>query len=424
MSAHWSDAPGRALLEFDRTLLYLAVLVLFGLFAARAGDLGTLLRWTAAAAACVCVVGAADPARSRHVPDRPAVGADTRLAFPLTYWNALGVLAAIGLVLLLHVTSSIRQPAVARVLAAAAMPAVAVTLYFTFSRGGSRGGDLRARGLPRARPLARLRCRRCSRWGPTTAFALKRAFDADLLAGAQFDQPGRGRAAQRRARTSWSLRAGGGRCCARLLLLGDHGLARIALSRRRRFVGKAVAVAVAFALAGTAVASGVPDACRSGAPRAARHEPAAGTCAATSRSGTTTTAPTTGASRSTSTGPSRCTAPAPGPSSARGSASGPDDRKVVDAHSLYLEVLSELGLAGPAVPGVALLTPLAFAVAAAARPRAPRVRRVPRRGRRAAAARGDRLGLGDAGAVPVVLRRERHGARRAGAGDRGRRRRG
>src|SRR4051795_301411 len=45
-SSAWSDAPARALSEFDRTLLYGLVLVLTGSAAARVGDMRMLLRWT------------------------------------------------------------------------------------------------------------------------------------------------------------------------------------------------------------------------------------------------------------------------------------------------------------------------------------------------------------------------------------------
>ena len=119
--------------------------------------------------------------------DRPP--SHTRLEFPLTYWNSLGALAAVGLVLALHVTSSIRQPAVARVLAAAALPAVAVCLYFTFSRGGSIAAVFGVAvylvlGYSRGFVPAFIAV------VPTTAFALQRAFDADLLPpGARFEQP-------------------------------------------------------------------------------------------------------------------------------------------------------------------------------------------------------------------------------------------
>jgi len=59
-----------------------------------------------------------------------------RLAYPLGYWNANASLVAIGLPLLLYVACS-AQHMVARALAAAALPALALTVYFTFSRGGT-----------------------------------------------------------------------------------------------------------------------------------------------------------------------------------------------------------------------------------------------------------------------------------------------
>ena len=90
--------------------------------------------------------------------------------------------------LALHVTSSIRQPAVARVLAAAAIPAVALCLYFTFSRGGSIAAVFGVAvylvlGYSRGFVPAFIAV------VPTTTFALQRAFDADLLAGRTSSSP-------------------------------------------------------------------------------------------------------------------------------------------------------------------------------------------------------------------------------------------
>jgi hypothetical protein len=255
VSSHWSGAPGRALLEFDRTLVYLAAFVISGLFAARAGDLAVVLRWTAAAVCGVCIVALATRLAPGTFPtDRPP--SHTRLEFPLTYWNSLGALAAVGLVLALHVTSSIRQPAVARVLAAAAFPAVAVCLYFTFSRGGSIAAVFGVvvylvLGYSRGFVPAFIAV------VPTTAFALQRAFDADLLAGARFEQPVA--AAQRGdlltvvvacALAAALLRA--------LLLVADLRLARIRLSPRGRLGATLVAASLVALLAAGAVAGGVP----------------------------------------------------------------------------------------------------------------------------------------------------------------------
>jgi hypothetical protein len=59
-----------------------------------------------------------------------------RLSYPLNYWNGLAVLVALGLPLLLHVATSARL-ALARSAAAAVLPAMALTIFFTYSRGGA-----------------------------------------------------------------------------------------------------------------------------------------------------------------------------------------------------------------------------------------------------------------------------------------------
>ena len=57
-----------------------------------------------------------------------------RLAEPLGYWNALGLLATLGLLVVAGFVAHARRVAPALV-AAAAVPVLATTLYFTFSRG-------------------------------------------------------------------------------------------------------------------------------------------------------------------------------------------------------------------------------------------------------------------------------------------------
>jgi len=62
-------------------------------------------------------------------------GAGGRLEQPLTYWNAMGALAAFGLVLAARLAGSgTRRPGI-RALAAALVPTLAAGLYLTFSRG-------------------------------------------------------------------------------------------------------------------------------------------------------------------------------------------------------------------------------------------------------------------------------------------------
>src|SRR5918994_89529 len=112
VSASWSDAPGRATLEFTRLLLY-------------------------------------------------------------------------GLVLALHLSASSREPWPVRVLAAAAVPIAAVTVYLTLSRGGIAAGALGIAvylvcGFSRATPGALLAI------VPPTALVVLRVYDADRLVTEQY----------------------------------------------------------------------------------------------------------------------------------------------------------------------------------------------------------------------------------------------
>jgi O-Antigen ligase len=61
--------------------------------------------------------------------------AGARLEQPLTYWNAEGALAAIGLVLCARLAGDRTRPRAIRLAAAAAAPAVAAGLYLSYSRG-------------------------------------------------------------------------------------------------------------------------------------------------------------------------------------------------------------------------------------------------------------------------------------------------
>ena len=133
LSGSWSHSWSRAVLEFDRALLYSLVLVLFGLMPQREDGLEWGLRGFAAAALTVCAIAWI----TRVAPNIWPIAVDVRpqrLSFPLTYWNSLGLLAALGSVALLHLTCGERQVKAVRVAAAAATPLVFSTLILTFSR--------------------------------------------------------------------------------------------------------------------------------------------------------------------------------------------------------------------------------------------------------------------------------------------------
>ena len=138
-SLAWSGNAEGALVEVDRVALYVAVYLL------------AILGLTSADVPPVCdgiALGAAGVAGlalgSRFLPDlfpepdipRFLPNAATRLAYPLGYWNALAILLAIAVPLVLRAAvepgSNLRRAAAVGVL-----PAIAATVYLTSSRGGA-----------------------------------------------------------------------------------------------------------------------------------------------------------------------------------------------------------------------------------------------------------------------------------------------
>jgi hypothetical protein len=135
LSAAWSGAPGRAVLEGDRSLAYLLVFLAFAASPFTADRLRWIVRGAAIGAVVVCVAALASRLAPDVFPTAPNIVED-RLSFPLTYWNALALLAAIGLALCVALASDPDEPRGGRVGAAAAVPCLATTALLTFSRGG------------------------------------------------------------------------------------------------------------------------------------------------------------------------------------------------------------------------------------------------------------------------------------------------
>jgi hypothetical protein len=179
-SALWSHDTARALDEYDRTLLYLLAFALFASFPRTSNRLRWLIRSLAAGMTAVCLAGLVSRVLP-HVWPTSAGFYYTRLNYPLTYWNAEGLLAAVASILLIHLASSEDEHPVARVLGAIFVPATATTLLLTFSRGavavvivGVVAYLLIGRprtGLGAAVALI-----------PTSAIALHAAYAAELLA--------------------------------------------------------------------------------------------------------------------------------------------------------------------------------------------------------------------------------------------------
>jgi hypothetical protein len=180
LSATWSDSTWRALIDFDRALLYLLALVLFGSRPRDSGQVRWMTRFLALAILVVCSIGLV----TRLAPDLWPIASnlsENRLSYPLTYWNSLGLLASLGTILCLHFTSSRSEPRALRLAGAAAIPILVTTLFFTFSRGAIVAGAI---GLVAYMVLGRPRALLSGLLAtvPTAAIALVFSYQADKLA--------------------------------------------------------------------------------------------------------------------------------------------------------------------------------------------------------------------------------------------------
>lgn len=180
VSSSWSDAPARAVAEFDRVLLYLLMLALLATVPRSVRTARTVLIGIAAGAAFVCVGGLLTRVLPDVFPIPPNV-LEQRLSYPVTYWNGLGLLAAIAIVLATHLTCSLREHVASRVVAAGLLPLLAATLYFTFSRASivvAVVGVLAYMAIARPRGLLPALVAVL----PPGAAAVVLSYDADLLA--------------------------------------------------------------------------------------------------------------------------------------------------------------------------------------------------------------------------------------------------
>jgi hypothetical protein len=256
-SGSWSDAPARALIEFDRAYVYLLALVLFGSLPRETNALRWMVRGVALAIVAVAVGGVL----SRTLPDVFPTEAPlfvNRLGFPLTYWNGVGILCGTGAILCMHLTSSLREHLTVRALAATALPVLATAVLLTFSRGSIAVGLV---GLVAYAVLGRARglLTGLAASVPPSAIAVAAAYDATALASQNPTGP---KAVEQGQEVALILAA----CCL------SAGLIRLALGRvdarltglsipaetRRRLAWGGAAAAVVLALAAVTVLD-LPD---------------------------------------------------------------------------------------------------------------------------------------------------------------------
>ncbi len=138
LSTGWAASDEKAFLEFTRVLTYLGVLAVVAV-AVRARHAAAVS--DGLALGIVGVVGVALASRFWWGDIGPGAPpsffpVQTRLHYPVNYWNGLAILAGMALPLLLRAAVAQRPP-ILRALALAPMPAIAMTIYLTSSRGGA-----------------------------------------------------------------------------------------------------------------------------------------------------------------------------------------------------------------------------------------------------------------------------------------------
>jgi hypothetical protein len=136
-STSWAASAERAFVEFDRASLYLAIFLL-ALFAGTRSNITSWLDGFAAAVAGTTVISLVSrcfPSTfSRESFPASLAGLETRLSFPIGYWNGLGILIAFGfpMWLALAVRAEVWW---SRALAVTPFPIFGAVLYLTSSRG-------------------------------------------------------------------------------------------------------------------------------------------------------------------------------------------------------------------------------------------------------------------------------------------------
>jgi len=135
LSLLWAPLLDPGLADVERASLYLAIFIL-GCWAFRGADVSRAVEPSLLAGiAIVCAYALATRLLPGIVDAEQGIRAGSRLDQPLTYWNAMGALAAVGLMIAIHTASDARRAQRLRIAAMALVPALGLTLFLTVSRG-------------------------------------------------------------------------------------------------------------------------------------------------------------------------------------------------------------------------------------------------------------------------------------------------
>jgi hypothetical protein len=135
LSLLWAPLIDPGLADVERSALYLAAFIL-ACWALRGAAIRRAVEPSLlAGVAVVCGYALATRLLPGIVDAESGIRAGSRLDQPLTYWNAVGALASMGLMLAIHTASDARREARLRIAAMALVPALGLMLFLTVSRG-------------------------------------------------------------------------------------------------------------------------------------------------------------------------------------------------------------------------------------------------------------------------------------------------
>lgn len=133
LSAVWSLSPAASARETERMLVYVSLALALALVLRR-GDATPLAAGIFGGVSLVCGYALATRLFQDVFDAHDAPGLPYRLSEPIGYWNSLGLLAVLGILLALGIAAH-NQSSQPAALAAAVLPVLSCALYFTFSRG-------------------------------------------------------------------------------------------------------------------------------------------------------------------------------------------------------------------------------------------------------------------------------------------------
>jgi O-antigen ligase len=135
ISSLWSGSVELSVIEADRVLVYLAFFLAAFLIAQTDQTRQRFAEGIAIGVAIVVLLGLLSRLLPHVIEIAEGLGTGPRLRYPLGYWNANGALCGIAAPLLLWLSRNARWTAL-RWASVATLPAIGLTLYFTYSRGG------------------------------------------------------------------------------------------------------------------------------------------------------------------------------------------------------------------------------------------------------------------------------------------------